>query len=95
MVAGRSEDIFGLCFAGELLGEDLALDVCVWSDIGDRQSYTLAHDLCVKVLTLDFLLHLSRHQFNWIGIGPVGLLVGFALCVPLVVDKVIVVDEDS
>ena len=95
VVTRRCEDILGLCFTSELLREDLTLDVGVWSNIGDRQGDALTHDFCIEIFTLDLLLYLSRHQFDRVWIRPVSLLVSFALLVPFVVDKVMIVDDDS
>ena len=51
--------VLGLGLSGELLGEDLTLNVSVWSNVRDGESDALAHDLCVEVVAFDLFLHLS------------------------------------
>ena len=51
--------VLGLGLSGELLGEDLALDVGVRANVRDGESDALAHDLCVEVVAFDLFLHFS------------------------------------
>ena len=92
-MSGWSEDILGLCFARQLLRENLALNVGVGPDVRDRQSDAFAHDLGVQILTLDLFLHLSAHKLDWVRVRPVGRLVSLALHVAFIVDKMVIVDN--
>lgn len=94
MMARWSENILSLRLFRELLREDLALDVSVWSDIAYRQSDTLSHDFCIQVLTLDLLLNLARQKLDRVWIRIVVRLVCLSFDVAFVINKMEIVDDD-
>ena len=63
-----SEHLLVLCLFGKFGWEDFTLDVAVRSDVGDRKSDALVHELCVQILSLDFLLSLSGQELDGIWI---------------------------
>ena len=85
--------VLGLGLSGELLGEDLAFNVSVWSDVRDGQGDALAHDLCVEVVAFDLFLHFSGEELDRVRVRPMRRLVGFAFHVSLVVDQVMVIND--
>jgi len=94
-MARRRKDVLRLRLLGQLLGENLALDVGVWTDVRDGQGDSFAHDLSIQVLALDLFLLLSREEFDWVWVGPIGRLVRPLLHVALVIDQMVVVDNYS
>ena len=54
-----SENVLRLSLFSELLRENLALDVGIGSDVRNWQGDSLAHDLGIEVVTLDFFLDLA------------------------------------
>ena len=88
------EHILCLSLTSQLLRENLALNVRIGSNIADWQSNSLAHDLSIKVVSLDILLDLPRHQFDWVRVRPMCRLVCFPFHVTLVVDQVVIIDDD-
>ena len=94
-MARWGEDILCLSLFSELLGEDLAFNVGVGTNVRDWQRDSFAHDLCIQIVAFDFLLDLARHQFDWIRVWPVVRFVDFALHVALVVNQMVVIDDYS
>ena len=92
-VTRRCEHVFGLGLSGQLLGENLTLYIRIRSNVRNGQSDTFSHDFGVQVVPLDLLLHFAGEELDRVRVGPVRLLVRFALHVALVVDQVVVVDD--
>lgn len=71
LMVWRSKHVFVLSLPGQLRREDLTLNLVVWPYIRNGQGNSLMHHFSIEVLSLDFLLIFSGHQFDWIRVREV------------------------